>query len=327
MNCPNCPTKFVKGARFCHNCGTENVLQVKACVHCETKNPSNAKFCHACGQGMDSKNSTQEKDKQDKKGSETIIEKYESVYPIEFSQSTEKVTEQIKTHFFQALKKRVAEQSKSTKYSDYLEEFYSSGFHYFFDTRIQQLTHIILPLKNVDSERAAIKIDQLLDEGFDVLLNQFTIEHTRHLNEIQLSNAVLRYHFVKKEELDINQIVFDYLDIEREKGEKIYTNFMKMPVAKIRNASQNFLFPSRDEPILVICDQTVFGTCREGFAFTTKGLYWKAHFNKAQKAYYKELYEIKSESDWVTINGQYFHINRSLNFKIAKLLKKLKSLN
>ena len=64
-----------------------------------------------------------------------------------------------------------------------------------------------------------------------------------------------------------------------------------MPVAKIRNASQNFLFPSRDEPILVICDQTVFGSCREGFAFTTKALYWKAHFNKAQKVYFKELYE------------------------------------
>ena len=179
----------------------------------------------------------------------------------------------------------------------------------------------------MEGERAAIKIDQLLDEGFDVLLNQFTIEHTPHLNEIQLSNAVLRYQFVKKDEVDINQIVFDYLDIEREKEEKIYTNFMNMPVAKIRNASQNFLFPAHNEPILVICDQTVFGTCREGFAFTTKGLYWKAHFNKAQKAYYKELYEIKSESDWITINGQYFHINRSLNFKIAKLLKKLKSLN
>ena len=291
-----------------------------------SKNPSNAKFCHACGQSVDSKRSAQ-KDKESKKKPETTIEKYEAIYPIDFGKSTEKVTEQIKTHFFQALKKRVKEQSKPTKYSDYLEEFYSSGFHYFFDTRIQQLTHIIMPLKNVEGERAAIKIDQLLDEGFDVLLNQFTIEHTPHLNEIQLSNAVLRYQFVKKDVVDINQIVFDYLDIEREKEEKIYTYFMNMPVAKIRNASQNFLFPAHNEPILVICDQTVFGTCREGFAFTTKGLYWKAHFNKAQKAYYKELYEIKSESDWITINGQYFHINRSLNFKIAKLLKKLKSLN
>lgn len=326
MNCPNCHTKFVKNARFCHNCGTENVLQVKACPHCETKNPSNAKFCHACGQPMNKK-STKGQDKQQSEKSEPVVEKYDSTYPIDFKQSTEKVTEQIKTHFFQALKKRVKEQSKANKYSDYLEEFYSSGFHYFFDTRIQQLTHIIMPLKNVDSERAAIKIDQLLDDGFDVLLNQFTIEHTRHLNEIQLSNAVLRYQFIKKEDVDINQIVFDYLDIEREKNEKIYTNFMNMPVAKIRNASQNFLFPARNEPILVICDQTVFGTCREGFAFTTKGLYWKAHFNKAQKAYYQELYEVKSESDWLTINGQYFHINRSLNFKIAKLLKKLKSLN
>ena len=105
MNCPNCHTKFVKDARFCHNCGTENVLQIKACAHCETKNPSNAKFCHACGQHMDSKKSTTEKNKHNKKDTEPIIEKYEPQYPINFDRSTEKVTEQIKTHFFQALKK------------------------------------------------------------------------------------------------------------------------------------------------------------------------------------------------------------------------------
>lgn len=320
MNCPNCQTKFIKNARFCHQCGTENVTAITPCPHCETKNPSNAKFCLACGQSMQKRQG-----KEEEKEEPTQI--YQSIYKVNFTQGVSKVTEQIKTFFFQALKERVKIQSSKSKYSDYLEAFYSSGFNYFFDSRIQQLTYILMPLKSMSSERTAIKIDQILDEGFEALLDRFTIEHTKHLNSIQLPNEILRYQFADKKNIELDQMIFDYLDIEQEKGEKIYTNFMNMPVAKIRNASQNFLFPARDEPILVICDQTVFGSCKEGFAFTTKGLYWKAHFNKAQKAYYTELYEIKKEEDWVNINGQYFHINPSLNFKIAKLLKKLRSLN
>lgn len=324
MNCPNCQAKLFKEARFCHQCGTEIVTEVKPCPHCDTKNPSNAKFCYACGQSM----KTPSKEKPEEK--ETLTEKpkevaYQPIYPIDFQGDITKVTEQVKTNFFLALKKRVQTQSSAKKYSEYLETFYSSGFNYFFDSRIQQLTHIIMPLKDMISERTTIKIDQLLDEAYETLLDRFTIEHTKHLNKIQLSNAVLRYQFVNKNEIDMEQIVFDYLDLDQEKTEKIYTNFMNMPVAKIRNASQNFLFPARDEPILVIGDQTVFGSCREGFAFTTQALYWKAHFNKAQKAYYHELYEVRVEEDWVSINDQYFHVNASLNFKISKLLKKLKT--
>jgi len=328
MNCTNCKTKLLKNARYCHSCGTEVVTNIKPCPHCDAKNPSNAKFCHACGQSMEIRKQKEKTSKKEEKAKkEAPVPRYEPIYPITFKSDIDKITEQIKTHFFKALKKRVKEQSSESRYSDYLELFYSSGFNYFFDGRINQLTHIILPLKAIDSDRAAIKIDQLLDEGFEMLLDRFTIEHTRHFNEIQLSNADLRYQFAKRSEVDNEQIVFDYLDLEKEKNEKIYTNFVNMPVAKIRNASQHFLFPARDEPILVIGDQTVFGSCREGFAFTTKALYWKAHFNKAQKAYYHELFEVKKEADWVSINGHYFHINRSMNFKISKLLKKLRELN
>jgi hypothetical protein len=324
MNCPNCKTKFIKGARFCHQCGTENVTSVASCPHCETQNPANAKFCLACVQSMKKR---QEETPKEEEIKEDTTKVYQPIYKINFLEGIPKVTEQIKRFFFQALKVRVKIQSSKSKYSDYLEAFYSSGFNYFFDSRIQQLTHILMPLKSMSSERASIKIDQILDEGFETLLDRFTIEHTKHLNSIQLPNEILRYQFLERKDIEINQMILDYLDIDQEKSEKVYTNFMSMPVAKIRNASQNFLFPARDEPILVICDQTVFGSCKEGFAFTTKGLYWKAHFNKAQKAYYTELYEVKKEEDWVNINGQYFHINPSLNFKISKLLKKLRSLN
>lgn len=298
------------------------------CPHCETKNPASAKFCYACGQSMKASSKKAETKSEDNKAQQQEEEqKYKPIYSIDFKGNNQKITEQIKTAFFVALKNRVKAQSTENKYSEYLELFYSSGFNYFFDSRIQQITHIILPLKDMDSDRAAFKIDQLLDDAFETLLDRFTIEHTKHLNKIQLSNAVLRYQFVHPKEVEPEQMIFDYLDLENEKTEKLYTNFMTMPVAKIRNASQNFLFPARDEPILLICDQTVFGSCREGFAFTTRALYWKAHFNKAQKAYFHELYEVRNEEDWISINGHYFHANNSLNFKIMKLLKKMKSLN
>ncbi len=221
MNCTNCKTKLLKSARYCHQCGTEVVTNVKPCPHCDIKNPSNAKFCHACGQSMDTesaKKKTSKKKEKTKAAAEE--ERFVATYPIVFHADIDKITEQIKTHFFKALKSRVKEQSSESKYSEYLELFYNSGFNYFFDGRINQLTHIILPLKSVDSDRAAIKIDQLLDEGFEMLLDRFTIEHTKHLNEIQLSNAVLRYQFAKKEEVENDQMIFDYLDLQEEKTKR-----------------------------------------------------------------------------------------------------------
>ncbi len=46
-----------------------------------------------------------------------------------------------------------------------------------------------------------------------------------------------------------------------------------MPVKKERNARECFKIPG-DERIIFLCDATVFGSCKLGFAVCEKGLYW-----------------------------------------------------
>ena len=116
----------------------------------------------------------------------------------------------------------------------------------------------------------------------------------------------------------------DYLALDLE-GEKVYTDFLKMPLDKLKNASKSFLFPEKDEKILFICDQSILGSCKEGFAMTEKALYWKAHLEKARAVDYRLLDEIKRTKEWISINGDFFNVSPSINLKMMKLLKKLRN--
>ncbi len=46
-----------------------------------------------------------------------------------------------------------------------------------------------------------------------------------------------------------------------------------LPPKKLLNARQYFNIPG-DEPVILLCDATVFGSCKIGFAICEKGLYW-----------------------------------------------------
>ena len=100
-----------------------------------------------------------------------------------------------------------------------------------------------------------------------------------------------------------------------------------MPLRKLQNASRNFLFPAKEEKVLLIADQTVFSTCREGFALTEDALYWKSHFKEAQKVFYHQIETVKKEKDWLLINDIFFNVNPTVNGKMVFLLNKLKDLD
>ena len=101
------------------------------------------------------------------------------------------------------------------------------------------------------------------------------------------------------------------------------TALFGVPIDKLKNAGKFFLFPERDERILLICDQSLLGSCKEGFALTERGLYWKAQLQTARKVAYTALESVRREKDWLLINGDFFHANPSLDLKMMKLLKKL----
>lgn len=337
-NCQHCGSKLFKNAKFCHNCGEAVVLKMEACQACSTLNPLDAMYCIGCGESLGISKEGREKhhhkksDKKEQKGNKTKTSTDEKmskdtyVYtPIYTVSLTELVIleEELKGYFFQSLRTMVKEISDEKKYSKYVQAFYDSGFNYYFAQRQQQLIKDLQRIPSLYPNDIDYQVDLLIDNTFEALLDRFSTAHTRALNEWQPPD-VTRWELVKKQDINVEKMVLDYLDVAPD-DEKHFTNFITMPVMKLKNAWKSFLFAGQAEIPLVISDQTVFGSCKDGYALTNRGIYWKAFFNTPNRFYFDELYDIRKEQDWVSINGQYFHINPKMNYKILKLLKKLRA--
>lgn len=310
-NCLNCNSKVAESATFCQNCGHRVAVALVPCPNCAMHNRPNDTFCYSCGHSFKPKAfpTTEPKVK----------------YKLDFSE-TAPLGDKIANYFLEALIKRIEEEYNTEKLKDYLEIYQDSNFSKKIAVRSDQLAEEAYTIHCKQHELVDQEIDKLLEENFDSLLDYFFTMHCEHLNDFQLSEAVLKYNNAKKGDVDIRQMMLDYLDLENEE-EIYYTDFIKMPPKKLKNASTSFLFPRRKEKIYLICDQTVFGSCKEGFAMTESGIYWKAHFENSKKVLYQDLREIKRDKEWITINSYFFNVNPTLNFKLFKLLKKLKALN
>jgi hypothetical protein len=340
MNCQHCGSKLLKNAKFCHSCGEAVMLRMEACQACSTLNPIHAAFCIGCGDALHEDEEQEERKKhsekqrknkedfqkakasqEEKPDKETRI--YKPIFQVPFSDELA-LEESIKSYFFQALRSRVIEISDEKKYSEYVQTFYDSGFNFYFSQRQKKLIRELQQVPYLHPEDADYQVDILIDDAFEAILNRFTTSHTRALNDWQPPD-VTRWELIKKEDLNLEKMIFDYLDVDTN-DEKHYTNFLTMPMPKLKNAWKSFLFATQAEMPLVISDQTVFGSCKEGYAITNKGIYWKAAFNTPNRFYFEELYDIRKEQDWININGQYFHINQKMNYKLLRLLKKLRSI-
>lgn len=309
--CTNCQSSLLPNARFCHNCGAKVITNDNiTCPHCQTSNPKNAAFCKSCGYFFSKKESTEPS--------------YIPKFSLNFKE-TNSIAPTLEEYFFKAFKKTIEEEQDAQKYPLYRERFQDSDFSQNFDLRINQLAEEAYSIHSKQKKDALLQIDQMIAFNFSNLLDHFIILYCKDLNTTLLSDEILNHHHVKLETVDLQNLILDYLDLENEK-EDFYIDFVKMPVSKLRNSSKAFLFPEKDEKIMLITDQTIFGSCKEGFSLTEKGLYWKAHFEKAKKVFFADLNTIKKEKEWIIINGHFFNVTPSVNIKMMKLLRKIKQL-
>ncbi|MEM6320698.1 MAG: zinc ribbon domain-containing protein [Bacteroidota bacterium] len=287
---------------------------MRNCLFCSTQLLPDARFCHHCGAKvkLPKVEPTEQK----------VI--YEPRYPLNF-RKLKGLPSEIKQYFVQALDRRIRETQNPRNKKDYINRLMQSDFQEIFDLRTRQLAEEAYTIHVKQTDTVPQEIDQLLAKAFDGLIDFFLVKYCKDLNEVNIPDEALQYEGKRKAEVDVQKMVVDFLDIENE-DLKIYTDFVTMPLKKLQNASRNFLFPAKDEKILLIADQTVFGTCREGFALTEDALYWKAHFKDAAKVAYADIISIKKESDWLLINDLFFNVNPTVNGKIVFLLNKLKGL-
>lgn len=275
---------------------------MKKCQECGTDLPIAAKFCFNCGAPQ-----------QDLAGQEQVV----------FEPGTD-LTQRIIDQFFPALRTRLKEEMTGGDYARYAERVYESGFR---DLLHRRAGGIAAKIEQSHAEGLIDQqaIDYWIEKFNSELLDYFLIQHCQDLNPLPIPEAILRYQDATWPGLDLFQMALDYLDFAREK-EVVYTDFLVMPMEKLRNASKFFLFPAPNEKILLICDQSLFGSCKEGFALTEHALYWKAHLEKPQQVAYNRIQHVERTKDWLMINNAFFNVNPGFNLKMMKFLKKLKQL-
>jgi len=305
--CPNCAAELIPGAKFCHRCGDHVLEKTKPCPVCKEANPLASVFCHHCGFHFEGK--------QHKKMH------YEPRYPLDFDPET--LTEQVKAQFFRSLRDRVEEQHDPQKFSFYVERFYESRFREIYSVRAGQIAEDAMMRWERFGTEALPDIDRHLDRAFDGLLDYFTIQYCPDLNGVLLPSAMLKYEHAEPGKTDLGQMIRDFLDFDLEE-EVVYLDFLAMPEANLANACKYFLSAERREKVFFICDLSFKGNCKEGFAMTDRGMYWRAPFDKARRVHYRELRTVEKGKDWITVNGHFFTANPSLNLKLYKLLKKLR---
>ena len=246
------------------------------CVHCHKPLLKGALFCHHCGT------------------------------KVEVRATMQAGPQEIANRFFTILKERISEEQDEGSYDRYLQRFRGSEFARTFDLRVEQL--------------AENPVD--LEAELEDLCDFFMVRYCRDLHVNPIPEVILQYQLINPFETDLYPMVMDYLQFSEE-TDTVYTNLLEMPVEKLRNAGQAFLFPEKNERIFFICDLTLLGSCKEGFAMTEKALYWKAPLEKARKVLYSDLDQVVREREWIRINGYFFHVRKGLNIRMLKLLRKL----
>lgn len=273
---------------------------MKNCHVCKTTLPDNARFCFNCGAAQ-------------------VFAKKTIVQRLDLRGN---VPQQIEAQFFMAFRQRIEEEHQRSQLDAYSNRLYESGFQEVVVRRAEQIAFQIAKMEPEEREDDLV-LSILLENVFEDLLDYFIIHHCQDINQVLLPEAILSYQGLHWEEVNLFQMIMHYLDFANE-SETLYTDFLEMPLEKLKNAGQSFLFPEKQERIFFICDQSILGSVREGFAMTERAIYWKAHLEKARQVSYSNLRTIERKKEWITINDLFFNVNASVNLKMLKLLKKIK---
>ena len=300
--CFKCDQLLPEDAQFCPNCGNSAPVPVDPdCPRCDNPLPPGAKFCPACGLPV------------------APPERPKGALPV--SVITER---EVRDGFAQAFQHYFGEEYPKLPIERVRERLAASPFQKVLDNKLAQLQRDTLFM--LDREQPPAAQWSYLAYAFYDLLDYFTIRYCQDLTGDPLPEAILKYQNKTRREINLFQLIFDYLELETT-DRRVYTDFIRdMPKEKLRNASHSFLFPPKDERILFISDQSTFGSLREGYAMTEAAIYWKAHFEKPAHVRFDNLREIKRQEKWITINGLYFNVSPALNLRMLKLLRKLQFL-
>ena len=278
---------------------------MRRCARCNTPLPVEARFCWNCGS---------EQPLRDPRtgGAPARIDLHGNIEA------------QLNEQFFLALRGRTEREHDPELFPDFSERLYTSGFRDTVVRRMVQLSSLLEEMRD-SGEAWPQEVNALIEDLFEDLLDQFIIRFAQDLCEVSYPEAILKYQYADSSTVSLTQMILDFLQPEQE-GEDFYTDFLRMPVEKLTQSGKSFLFPAKDEKILMIVDQSVLGTCKEGYAFTDRALYWRAPLQKPRYAAYAQLRDFRREKNWIAINEQFFNSTPAINHRLLRLLSRLQRL-
>ncbi len=273
---------------------------MKRCPNCHTVLPNPARFCFHCGQPQDA----------DWTG---------EVRPLLNLHGD--IEQQLFDYFMSELKDRVQREQDGNQWRHYLTRFNEVDYPKLLERQFAQLAQRLGPLAEVQQPEVR-RINNSIEQVIDEFINRFLFDQAADLNKVPIPDAVLRYRGKSLEEVDFYEMFLAFLRWDQE-PEDYYTDYFKMSQSKARNASRRFFQPEKTETTLVICDTSLLGNGREGFALTDRALYWRASLQPPRVVPYYELATPVKEEGWILINDHYFHVNRSMDLKMVYLIKQL----
>ncbi|MEM6879399.1 MAG: GNAT family N-acetyltransferase [Bacteroidota bacterium] len=305
------------------------------CTNCGAALPKNAKFCPQCGHPVElnqvEDNSSVEAEKkldsaeEQEHASELPLtgavfdsEDFDQAGNIDWSGT---LMTDFRSFFKNQFRSRITDYFGEEAVEVYENARRQSDFQQTVSTQLAALadwvrTSRTLPTwKNMQGYRRLLTVTEALIEFF-------LVEGAKHIHGGIWPQRLLRHQAQTWDNADLFALVMDYLDFDSE-SETVYTDFVRMPAKVLRNVTSRFLQAARDERVLFVCDQSLLGTGKDGYAMTDVAIYWRPVLQGRQRLLYQEIETLTNHKDHLRINGLYLDAGASLNIKIALLLRRL----
>ncbi|MFT5647919.1 MAG: hypothetical protein ACI976_002614, partial [Aureispira sp.] len=173
---------------------------------------------------------------------------------------------------------------------------------------------------------SAFKVIEIeIEKQFSALLERFFIDFCNPLLPHQLSKQILQYQEANFLTTNLHQMINDYLHLEEEDLIS-YSSAIEIPLKKLKNARSTFFKPEAGEVPYAFIDHTLLRSGKEGCIITAKAIYWKAYFQKSARIEYSTIHKLTYYKDRLEINSIYLNISPSINYKIYRLLSRLRTL-
>ncbi|NJB85669.1 GNAT superfamily N-acetyltransferase [Lewinella marina] len=227
---------------------------------------------------------------------------------------------QLRGEFEDRLGERLAAYFGADALPDYLKAYaQADNFHRIRDVALQGLAAFLNG--QADRRRANRRRRDVVAD----LIEYFVVETAEALHGAVIDQRVLRYQGVDWRRVDLFKMVMDYLGFGGG-ADGVYTDFVTMPPRILKNATAGYLQATRDERVLFICDQSLFGNGKVGYAMTDAAIYWKSVLQPASAATYTTLGKLERQGDHLLVDGQYLNAGEPFNLRLALLLDKLRRL-